>query len=216
MDSSAAGTVAGPQGAERLTALSDGVFAIAMTLLVLDLSVPPGLGDEAFRSALHGTLPNLGAYALSFVVIARYWQGHRRLLAELPTLDAQVTALTLLGLALIALLPFPTSLLAEYSDQSPAVAVYAGTVAATLAVHVALLLIVHRQRRLRGEPGDARRRRLEVADLGVTLVVFALAVPLAFLSPGGALLFWLSLVPAKVVIGLLQRRAARDAAPGQP
>ncbi|MDB1087589.1 TMEM175 family protein [Streptomyces sp. ACA25] len=209
MDSAAAQTRS-PVGAERLAALSDGVFAIALTLLVLDLSLPPGLDSAEFRAELHRTLPNLGAYALSFAVIAQYWRGHRQLLAALPSLDERVTALTLLGLALTALLPFPTSLIAEYSAEPLAVAWYAGNVAAATAVHLALLLIIHREGPL---PGAAPVRRLDVADLALSFVVFLLSVPLAFVSPGGALLFWLLLIPLKVTIGHFQRRAARPVPP---
>ncbi|WP_238431446.1 TMEM175 family protein [Streptomyces cavernae] len=142
-------------GAQRLAALSDGVFAIAMTLLVLDVSVPAGLDDAAFREALGDTLPNLAAYALSFAVIAQFWREHRHILDATPTVDGAVTGLALLGLALVALLPFPTALLAEYTDQSLAVAVYSATVAATNAAHVALMAAIQRRIVSDGRPAGA-------------------------------------------------------------
>src|SRR5690606_16318845 len=64
-------------GPERLVALADGVFAIAITLLVLDLTMEPGLSDEQFHEALRELLPNLGAYAISLVVLAGFWRDHR-------------------------------------------------------------------------------------------------------------------------------------------
>lgn len=90
----------------RLTALSDGVFAIAMTLLVLNISVPPDLGAAAFHEALREQLPNLGAYALSFVVIAQFWRDHRYVLDRVDASVDRGGHLTLLGLGLVALLPF--------------------------------------------------------------------------------------------------------------
>lgn len=57
----------------RLVALSDGIYAIAMTLLVIDVAVPAGLDDSAFHQALRNALPNLGAFALSFPLTAGFW-----------------------------------------------------------------------------------------------------------------------------------------------
>lgn len=200
-------------GLERLENLSDGVFSIAMTLLVLDVSVRRGLSTAGFEEALHETLPHLAAYALSFAVISQFWRDHRRILARFPDLDGRVTALTLLGLGFTAVLPFPTALLAEYSSQPLAVAVYGLSVASQNAVHLALLLTSHRRQ---GPPGDeaaVRARRLDAADLASTVLVFGLTVPLAFASPALAKWIWLALFPLKFAIGRRQRRlrgAGRD------
>jgi TMEM175 potassium channel family protein len=196
-------------GAERLSALSDGVFAIAMTLLVLDVSVPTGLDSAGFHEALEDALPNLAAYALSFAVIGEFWRDHRHILSAAPSADGLVTVVTLIGLALIALLPFPTSLLAEYSDEPVAVAIYSGTVAAINTAHLALLLTIHQLLRPPTGVLTARARRLGAADLGSTVLVFGSAVPIAFASPDAAKWFWLTLVPAKVLIG---RRSRQESA----
>ncbi|MEV6318178.1 TMEM175 family protein [Streptomyces sp. NPDC051776] len=195
--------------ASRLTALADGVFAIAMTLLVLDLSVPPGLNDQEFREALHETLPKLLAYAISFAVIAEFWTDHRRILGSLRTVSGWVTGLTLLGLGLIALLPFPTALLAEYGNRALPVAIYSLSVAATNAVHLALLLAVHRRLPTPDSPLARKLRLLHAADFASTVVMFGLAIPLAFAFPNGAKWFWALLVPLKVWIGHWERRTAR-------
>lgn len=197
----------GGGGPERLENLSDNVFSIAMTLLVLDITVKRGLGTEGFGEALHLTLPHIAAYALSFAVIAEFWLDHRRILAAFPTIDGRVTYLTLLGLGLTALLPFPTALLAEYSNQPQAVAVYGLSVAALNAVHLALLLTSHRRLGPAAGATALRTRRLDVADLVSTVLVFGVTVPLAFASPSAAKWFWLAVFPAKSVIGRLQRRA---------
>ncbi|MFG2192159.1 TMEM175 family protein [Streptomyces sp. NPDC048639] len=195
--------------AQRLTALADGVFAIAMTLLVLDVSIPPGLNNEQFHDALHKALPNLAAYAISFAVIAEFWTDHRRILGSLRAVDGWVTGLTLLGLGLIALLPFPTALLAEYGDQSLPVAIYSLSVAATNAVHLALLLAVQRILPPPDSPLGRKFRLLHAADFASTVVVFGIAVPLAFATPSGAKFFWVLLIPLKAWIGQWERRTAR-------
>lgn len=196
----------GGAGLARLENLSDSVFSIAMTLLVLDITVKRGLRDEGFHEALHLTLPHIAAYALSFAVIAQFWLDHRRILASFPTLDGRVTGLTLLGLGLTALLPFPTALLAEYSNQPQAVAVYGLSVAALNAVHLALLVTSHRRLGAAPGPSALRERRLDAVDLAATVLVFGVTVPLAFVSPTAAKWCWLALFPVKVLIGRLQRR----------
>ena len=204
-------------GGERLTALSDGVFAIAMTLLVLDVGIPPGLDTDGFHAAVRDTLPNLGAYALSFFVLAQFWRDHRDVLARAgagtpggPSFGSGLTHLTLLGLALIALLPFPTALLAEYGTRPLAVAPYASCLAAINALHLTMLWI----RPGGGRQGRDLSERVLMADVGAAAVIFALSVPVAFLAPVAGMLVWIALIPTKVATELLQKRAAGATAAG--
>ncbi|OEU86205.1 hypothetical protein DB35_01270 [Streptomyces abyssalis] len=185
-----------------------------MTLLVLDITVRRGLSSEGFREALHLTLPHIAAYALSFAVIAEFWLDHRRILAAFPVVDGRVTGLTLLGLGLTAMMPFPTALLAEYSNEPQAVAVYGLSVAALNAVHMTLLLTSHRRLGPVRDAGALRARRLDAADLISTVLVFGITVPLAFVSPTAAKWVWLALLPAKIVIGHRQSKLAPDQAGG--
>jgi uncharacterized membrane protein len=181
---------------ERLIALSDGIYAIAMTLLVIDLTVPAHLDGAAFHRVLVDALPNLGAFALSFSLIAGFWRDHRRILTAFPG-ERVVTRLTLLGLGLVAVLPFPTALLAEYASQPEAVAFYAGVMAAIHAVHVVVLLLTQRQvHPSSGSPAAAARLRF-TAQLGAGVVIFGLSVPLAFVSTAAAMWFWITRVPAQ-------------------
>lgn len=193
-------------GVARLVALSDGIYAIAMTLLVIDVAVPAHLDDTAFHKALGDALPNLGAFALSFTLIAGFWRDHRRILTALPAGTTVITRLVLLGLGLVALLPFPTALLAEYASQPEAVALYAGAMAAIHAVHAALLLLTQRQVHPSPASPAAVARRRFTARLGASVLVFGLSVPLAFVDPAAAMWFWLTLVPVHYVIGHHVRR----------
>ncbi|MEU9362241.1 TMEM175 family protein [Streptomyces sp. NPDC048301] len=190
---------------ERLTALSDGIFAIAMTLLVLDVRVPPDLTSKDFRTAVGGVLPDLGAYALSFMILSAFWHDHRRILALVPRFEGPTLQLALLWLGAIALIPFPTSLLSEYTSEPLAVAVYAGTVALTNLVELAVLKTGVR----RAEPvGPAERATVRpvAADLLGSACVFGATVPLAYLlSPAAAMWSWLVLVPVKIVLGSRRR-----------
>ena len=197
-------------GTARLIALSDGIYAIAMTLLVINVAVPANLGDAAFHRALSDALPSLGAFALSFTLIAGFWRDHRRILTAVPVETGVVTRLTLLGLGLVALLPFPTGLLAEYASQPDAVALYASAMAAIHAVHAALLLLTQRQVHPSPDSPAARARRRFTVQLASSVLVFALSIPLAFVNTAAAMWFWIAIVPAHVVLGHYRRRPTRD------
>lgn len=107
--------------AERLKALTDGVFAIALTILVLDIKVP----DIAIASDTHNLwhalaqlIPNLIAYVISFLVIAKYWQIHNFVLRDIHEMDTILLWLTFLFLLTISFIPFPTQLLAKYNVET--------------------------------------------------------------------------------------------------
>ncbi|MGW6202649.1 TMEM175 family protein [Streptomyces sp. NPDC055089] len=190
----------------RLIALSDAVYAIAMTLLVINVAVPAHLDDAAFHKALSDALPNLGAFALSFTLIAGFWRDHRRILTALPTETAVVTRLVLLGLGLVALLPFPSGLLAAYASQPEAVALYAGVMAAIHAVHATLLVLTQHQVHPSPASSAAVARRRFTAQLVSSVLIFGLSIPLAFVNTEGAMWFWLTLIPAHYVLGHYWRR----------
>lgn len=146
-------------------------------------------------------MPSVWAYALSFVVIAAFWRGHHQLFRYVEKVDGTVVKLGLLGLGLIALMPFPTTLLAEYGDLSASVAVYSGAVAVMGVSQLALTVALWKRPWLAGAAPSERVRRNDMADLAATALVFAVAVPLAFVSPTGAKLWWAVLVPVKWVLG---------------
>ncbi|HUZ14229.1 MAG TPA: TMEM175 family protein [Caulobacteraceae bacterium] len=113
---------------DRLIMLSDGVFAIAVTLLAFDLHGPASWRNVADIWAV--LVPQLDAYALSFLVIAVYWLAHRRFLAMIVTIDAPLTVLNLFVLALVALLPAATKLVHGAGSVQPAMVIYAALVVA--------------------------------------------------------------------------------------
>ena len=116
----------------RLEAFSDGVFAIAATLLILDVTVSgPGLGAKLLE-----IWPSYTAYAVSFVTIGIMWINHHVIVDQLGKVDRTFLVLTVFFLMLIAFVPFPTQLIAEYIDQD-----FADARAATLAYGVTLTSI---------------------------------------------------------------------------
>lgn len=192
--------------AVRLLALSDGVFAIAMTLLALDISLPDGLDSDGFAQALRDVMPKVWAYALSLLVIAAFWRGHYQLFQHVRDVDGTVIRLVLLSLGLVALMPFPTTLLAEYGDLPQSVAIYSGAVAAMGTTQLALTLVLWKRPWLGRAAMPDPIVRNDVADLASTVLVFAAAVPLAFVSPTGAKLWWAVLIPVRTVTGKRGKR----------
>lgn len=189
-------------GPERLVALADGVFAIAITLLVLDISVPPGLDSEKYHQALSDVLPNLGAYGISLAVLAGFWRDHRAIFRPVRQVDGSVITLTVLGLGLAALVPFPTALVSEYGDERTSVVIYSAVVASLGTVHLALAALVARRPWLRGGAAPVRDEALSAVDLGATVVVFLVTIPLTLLIGSAAMWWWLVLVPVKMWLGL--------------
>jgi uncharacterized membrane protein len=117
------------QSIERVTALSDGVFAVAMTLLVLDLRVPvSAAGSAATGRALAEALVRLGpsfaAYLLSFTMLGTFWLAQHTLLGIVNGCDRTLTWITLGFLFVVSLLPFSAALLAHNVHVSLAVGVY--------------------------------------------------------------------------------------------
>ncbi|MFE1171080.1 TMEM175 family protein [Streptomyces sp. NPDC058773] len=197
--------------ATRLLALSDGVFAIAMTLLALDIALPDGLDSAGFAQALRDVMPKVWAYALSVLVIAAFWRGHYQLFQYVRDVDGTVIRLVLLSLGLVALMPFPTTLLAEYGDLPQAVAVYSGAVAVMGAAQLALTLVLWKRPWLGSAALPDPIVRNDVVDMAATVLVFAVAVPLAFVSPTGAKLWWAVLIPLRTVTGRRGKRLRADA-----
>jgi len=185
-------------GTNRLEAFSDGVIAVAVTLLVLDIHVPPITPDETLLHALLHNWPHYAAYAVSFMTIGIIWVNHHAMISRLARADHSILILNLLLLMSIVLMPFATELMAAYlrasSGQSLAAGVYAGAFL-LMAVAFASLnrhILLARAHMLSIEiPLEERRRILarSVSGLAPYLVATILAVvsPYATLAICGAL-----------------------------
>ncbi|MFJ3581769.1 TMEM175 family protein [Streptomyces sp. NPDC090127] len=205
------GSTSAAARSDRLITLSDGIFAIAMTLLALDVRVPGNLDSAQFRDELGDVVPALAAYALSFLILSIFWRDQRQILLMAARTGGLPQHLALAVLGVIALVPFPTSMLAEYGAREPlAVASYAFTICLIDLLQLGMFATLRGRHKVQevGEWGDT------AADLGATVVVFGASVPIAFFAPHGAMWFWLALFPAKVALGRReQRREARRSAP---
>ena len=115
------------RGLDRISALSDGLFAIAMTLLVLEVRVPILVGietDAALWQAILALAPQIVTYLLSFLTLGIFWGGQQTQLNHFDRADRNLTWIHLAFLAAVAAMPFSTSLLADYFELRLAVVVY--------------------------------------------------------------------------------------------
>ncbi len=115
------------QSVERLAALSDGVFAVAMTLLVLDIHAPLAEkihGEQDLWRALTALSPRLLMYVMSFMTLGIFWIGQQTQLNHLSNSDRSLTWIHLLFLFAVTTIPFSTMLLAEFPDYRTALLVY--------------------------------------------------------------------------------------------
>src|SRR5690349_22747153 len=107
-------------GLERLVFFSDAVFAIAITLLALEIRLPAlegELSNEALLAALNGLWPRYLAYGISFLAIGLYWLVHHRTFRAVERYDARLLMLNLVALAGIAFMPFPTTVISEHANR---------------------------------------------------------------------------------------------------
>jgi TMEM175 potassium channel family protein len=114
----------------RIEAFSDGVFAIAITLLIVEIKVPQNVSPGGLSRALLNLWPSYLAFLTSFCTIGMMWVNHHRLFTMIRSADETLIAINLLLLLAIAWVPFPTAVLAAYlnrSDQRVAAVLYSGT-----------------------------------------------------------------------------------------
>lgn len=198
-------------GLERTTAFSDGVFAIAITLLILPLTDADVDGDRIGESLL-ALVPNMLTFALSFAVIGRYWILHHYVLDRLGRADGALLVLNLVYLACIAFLPFPTSVLGEHGAETASVLLYALNLIAIGVSSFALWWYASRHPALLHPTVTAREATVRLARTTAPTLGMLPAVPLAFVSPRWAALSWLLVIPFSWV----GDRLFPDDEPGRP
>jgi uncharacterized membrane protein len=176
----------------RIVAFTDGVFAIAITLLVLSLDVPADLSGSALHHFLADSWRQFFAYFLSFAVIGRFWIGHHRLFSMVDNFDRQLLVLNLAYLSLVVLVPFPTELLGDYGSDSDAVALYALVVGS--AALLAWVMLGYALRRGHARPEARAAIGLVVGGPLMPALIFYASIPVAFASPTIAQLMWIALL----------------------
>lgn len=179
----------GSAGYERTIAFSDGVFAIAITLLVLGLEVPDVPEGASLGDALRELDGQVWSYFVGFAVIGSFWLAHHRFFDVLRRFDSTLLVLNLAFLSLISLMPFTTGVFGRYTAEEVAVILYAANVVAASAVDTAMLWVAQRRELLPADyPGTPVTQLLQNFFPGI---VFLASIPVAIVAPSAAPWVWI-------------------------
>ena len=203
-----------PPGVERLLALSDGVVAIALTLLVLGLKIPPLSGDRTSATQLWDYLFQhrdvFSAYFVSFYVIALFWLIHHRVFRSVRGHSEGLAWVNFAFLLFITLMPFTSDLLGKYAENPLAVDIFALNLLLASVSTQAVLVFGRRKKLL--VPNSEVAERIGWARMGAATVVLGASCAIAWASPSVAKETWILLV---ILPRFFQRRieSPRSAAP---
>ncbi len=197
----------------RLEAFSDGVFAIALTLLVLDLHAPSG-GTKSFAEALADEWPVYVAYLAAFLNIAAIWVHHHEVFQRVRGVDVRLLCLNLFLLLVASLFPWPASVISAairhgtHADLVTACLLYAGVGLSVPLAWIPLYRYLVASPQLLNSPGDVTYMSAGARRALVSIAGYPLAGALALVEPMAAV-FVYALIPVFFLVTLLLPNAAR-------
>jgi uncharacterized membrane protein len=201
----------GSHDPSRLLALTDGVFAIIMTLLVLDLHVPPE--EHGFRLAeamLEDSLPTLFAFIVSFLLAAVYWIGHRDLFNNVKRVDYAVLWMTVIFLMIASLIPFAASLIGRHGDEPFALRLFGLLIALLASWRLYMFWHVTARPGLLIAPVPERHRRRVVWIMSAAVIAFLGSVALVYTVPTEVVLLVYGATPILMLTLIRQAERARS------
>lgn len=190
---------------DRVSFFSDAVYAIAMTLLVVELHVPD-VATAALWPAIRDEWYGIFGFFLGFLLLGRYWLAHHRFFGSLKSIDQRMVAVNLVYLALVAFCPFPIGLISAYEAAPSAFFVFAAVMAGISTLEAVLFWMAVRGGHLR------RRMRPATVRFGLTAALLPVGVmlaslPIALWSTTAALLSWMAAIPINL---WMERRTPGD------
>jgi uncharacterized membrane protein len=193
----------------RVLGLSDGVFAIIITLLVLEIQVPDLAGGQTLREALAEVRPSFIGFLISFVVVAISWAGHRDLFAHIRRTDRGLVWLNIVYLLPLCLLPFGAALISRFDRDPVGLRMY-GLVLLLIAVtRLAVRLYATNRPHLLFELINRRTRTKGAVIATVPAILYTFAILISETSPTAGLAIYAA-VPVVYFMGLfLDRSIAR-------
>jgi uncharacterized membrane protein len=192
----------------RVESFSDGVFAFAITLLVLGIPVPDvKLGDDQLlTSALLKAIPQLVPYVTSFATIGIIWLNHHSMFHEVEKVKHSTLTLNLLLLLIVAFIPYPTSVVGKYGASRSVVVLYGATFTGAGLAFSALWFNIQRNRLSRERMDYARIRSTTIRNL-IGVLIYPAATALAFRAPKTSLGIFFGLAAYYFLPGLQPRRS---------
>jgi uncharacterized membrane protein len=196
---------------DRVLFFTDAVFAIALTLLVVEIGRPVLTGDVNSPAAMLRTLndyvPEFIGFFVAFILIARYWVAHHFAFAQYRALDGGLIMINLVYLAFVAFLPLPSSLVGSYESNPISVVVFGATLACISGLEVVQFRHAYRRDLLSKDVPVEVYRWMVIGSIS-PVFVFILTMPLAFVSSTLCLASWMLTWPLGV---WLDRRAPEGA-----
>jgi uncharacterized membrane protein len=186
---------------ERLYGLSDGVYAFALTLLVLDLKAPeiPGVTNSELAADLLQQVPNFIAYIISFLIIAFFWIIHHRVLHSVTKCDERGLMLNFLHLLFVSLTPYVASLIGHYEGDRIASIVFSANLGlASLSLDM-LGFYVLGKKEWRMEKMDGLWKTMSWWTVYASPILALVSILVSLVRPDVALFIWL-LLPAKEIV----------------
>jgi uncharacterized membrane protein len=183
---------------ERVAVFSDAIYAIAMTLLVVDIKVPEltqGKNDPMMvLDTLRQNTPEIIGFFLCFWLIGNTWISHHRFMASLHTIGHTLMTLNMFYLAFVAFMPFPVSMISHYENNIMSFLLFTGTLLVLNILELVMFIVAYRLGRTRSTVTK------EVFDFGVVggsipIIIFLLSIPVALIHTTYGLLFWLLIFP---------------------
>lgn len=194
---------------ERLLAFSDAVYAIIITILVLDLEVPDVSDGSSLGDGLAELVDTLTAFVISFLLVGMYWARHRSLFTHVRHVTWDVVWLNLLLLLPTSLIPFAASVLGEYPEDATALHVYGAVLVATGLMSWVMTRYLFRHPGLLWDSVTTKGRRVAGLIAGAPVLVYAVAMLVASWQPAVSVLIYLA-VPALYLGGMaLLKRGSR-------
>ncbi len=182
----------------RILALSDGVVAIAILLLLIDIRLPADISTTGLGTALWSLWPSYLAFFISFVVIGLYWSAHVRLFREIVRYDWTLVWLNLLYLLFIVIIPFSTSVLSTHF-AGLSVIVYAATIACVgYSITILRVYSAKGHRLISSRFGNTYIKRAILLSL-IAPTGFTISIGLAFLNPSVAEYFWIVMLIIHII-----------------
>ncbi|HEX3238815.1 MAG TPA: TMEM175 family protein [Solirubrobacterales bacterium] len=183
----------------RIVAFSDGVFAVAITLLALNLSIDADVPKSEVADAIWDQRENFLAYGISFAVIGRFWLVHHRFFGEVKAFDQRLISLNLLYLGFIVLIPFSSQVLGDFGGETASVVVYAANLSAVVLIGQWMVADARSGGLTTIDTQSHRENRIRSAYIAA---VFLASIPVAFVAPSLAPLMWLVLFfdPAERIV----------------
>ncbi|HXC07199.1 MAG TPA: TMEM175 family protein [Bacteroidia bacterium] len=187
----------------RLEAFSDGVFAIVITLLILDVRLPDVSYDK-LPGAIRDVLPHLLAYVMSFIIIGLYWISHHISLNLVHKTTGAFLWMNILLLLLISFIPFPASLLGKYPFEPIPLILYGATLIATNLTGFSMLYHIYKRPHL---TGSTLTRENFIYQRKVYIIIntfYLLAIGMAWISPALSYILY-GLITAVLIIRNVRR-----------